>query len=239
MKLWKRDAARQTAKLAAPAAVTATAVSADGKTAAVATADNIIRLVNLADGKVVRELKGHTAAVSGVAFYPHPTETSRLAAAEAAADVALAAAVTKQAVADQAVKDFDPKALKLEGDAIAAEKKKRTDAAAAAVKATDTAKTALGAAKMARAAFAKQVAESSQLVSGSQDKSVRVWKLADGSVVRQVATPAPVNDVAFTKGRCPIGVGSCRQPVAGLDDGRAEAGREEGRRQEGQEGQEG
>ena len=199
VKLWKRDAARQVAKLVAPAAVTATAVSADGRTAAVATADNIIRLVSLADGKVIRELKGHTAAVSGVAFFPHPVEASRLAAAAAAADLALADRVTRQAAADQAVKDFDPKALKLEGDAIAAEKKKRADAVGAAVKATAAARTALVAASKARAEFAKQVAEGSQLVSGSQDKSVRVWKVADGSLVRQVATPAAVNDVAFTK----------------------------------------
>jgi len=199
VKLWKRDAARQVAKLAGPSVVTATAIGADGKTAAVANADNIIRLVNLADGKVIRELKGHTAAVSGVAFFPHPLETSRLAAATATADAALATAVTGQATADTAVKEFDPKALKLEGDAIAAEKKKRTDAAAAAKKGADAAKTALAAAKKTEAEFAKLAAEGSQLVSGSQDKSVRVWKIADGSLVRQVATPAAVNDVAFTK----------------------------------------
>ena len=199
VKLWKRDAARQAAKLAGPSAVTATAVSADGKTAAVANADNIIRLVNLADGKVIREFKGHTAAVSGLAFYPHPSETSRLATATSATETALATAVTAQATADTAVKEFDPKALKLEGDAIAAEQKKRTDAATAAKKATDAAKTALVAAKKTEAEFAKLAAETSQLVSGSQDKSLRVWKIADGSVVRQVATPAAVNDVAFTK----------------------------------------
>jgi WD40 repeat protein len=199
VKLWKRDPARQVAKLAGPSAVTATAISADGKTAAVATADNIIRLVNLADGKVIRELKGHTAAVSGLAFFPHPSETSRLAAGTAAAEAALATAVTAQKTTEKAAKDFDPKALKLEGDAIAAEKKKRTDAAAAAVKAVDAAKTALAAAKKTEAEFAKAAAEGSLLVSGSQDKSVRVWKVTDGSVVRQVATPAAVNDVAFTK----------------------------------------
>ena len=199
VKLWKRNAVRQIAKLAGPAAVTSTAITANGKIAAVASADNIVRLINLADGKVIRELKGHTAAVSGLAFYPHPSETSRLAATTTAADAALAAATTKQVTAEQAVKDFDPKALKLEGEKIAAEKKKRTDAAAAAAKATTAAKTALVAAKKAEAEFVKLASASSQLVSGSQDKSVRVWKVSDGSVVRQLVTPAPVNDVAFTK----------------------------------------
>ena len=199
VKLWKRDAVRQIAKMAGPAAVTSTAITADGKIAAVASADNVVRLVNLADGKVIRELKGHTAAVSGLAFYPHPSETSRLAAVTTAADAALVDATTKQATAEQAVKDFDPKALKLEGEKIAAEKKKRTDAVAAAVKAVATAKTALVAAKKAEAEFAKSAGASSQLVSGSQDKSVRVWKVSDGSVVRQLVTPAPVNDVIFTK----------------------------------------
>ena len=61
-----------------------------------------------------------------------------------------------------------------------------------------------GPAKKARAEFAKQAAEGSQLVSGSQDKTVRVWKVADGSVVRQLTTPAPVNDVAFTKDGDPV-----------------------------------
>ena len=199
VKLWKRDASRQASKLAGSAAVTASAVSADGKTAAVANGGNVIRLVNLADGKVIRELKGHTAAVSGLAFFPHPVERSRLDAVATTAEIALATAVTNQGTAAEAVKSFDPKALKLKGDAIPAEKKKRTDAAAAAMKAAAAAKTALATAKKAQAEFAKLVTASGQLVSGSQDKSVRVWKVADGSVVRQVATPAAVNDVAFTK----------------------------------------
>ena len=80
----------QVAKLAGPSAVTATAISADGKTAAVATADNIIRLVNLADGKVIRELKGHTAVVGGLEFFPHPTDASRLDASSRAAEAKLA-----------------------------------------------------------------------------------------------------------------------------------------------------
>ena len=54
----------------------------------------------------------------------------------------------------------------MKDDAIPAEKKKRTDAAAAAVKAADAAKTALATAKKAQAEFAKLVTASGQLVSG-------------------------------------------------------------------------
>jgi len=199
VKLWTRDAPRQSAKLAGSAAVTATAVCADGTTAAVATADNVIRLIQLSDGKVIRELKGHTAVVGGLEFFPHPTDASRLNTSTRTAEANLANAAIRQATAEAAVQEFDPKSLKLEGDAIAAEKKKRTDAAAAAAKATEAARTALTTAKTAQATFAKLAAEESRLVSGSQDKSVRVWKLADGSLLRNLVTPAAVNDVVFTK----------------------------------------
>jgi len=199
VKLWKRELARQAAKLAAPAAITATAVSADGRTAAIASGDNTIRLLNLADGKPGKILKGHTAAVSGLSFYPAPEEAARLAAATAAAGVAQTAAETAASAAAAGVKDFDPKALKLKGDAIAAEKKKRADAKTAADKAVVAAKAAVATATKTQADFDKLAASGSLLVSGGQDKGLRIWKVVDGSPVRQLATPAAINDVTFTK----------------------------------------
>ena len=199
VKLWQRQALGQQLKLTAPAAVTAMALNADGKVAAVATADNSIRLWNLSDGKPGKVLAGHAAKIGGLDFWPTPQELTQLSAVVTAAEKAVQAAEKNVSLTTQAVKDFDPKTLKLEGDAVAVEKKKRTDAATAAQKAVEAAMAALKKAEEARTVFQKQVKEGSLLVSGSQDKSVRVWKLVDGSPLRQIMTTAPINDVVFSK----------------------------------------
>lgn len=46
------------------------AFAPDGKTLALGGSDGPIRIVNIADGKVLRALGGHTGAVTGVAFHP-------------------------------------------------------------------------------------------------------------------------------------------------------------------------
>jgi WD40 repeat protein len=51
-------------------AVLSLAFSPDGKTVAIGSADGLIRLANVADGKMVRALPGHTSAVAGLAFHP-------------------------------------------------------------------------------------------------------------------------------------------------------------------------
>lgn len=56
-----------------PVAATTVAFAPDGKTVVFGTADGPIHFVNLADGKIVRTLTGHTSAVTGLAF--HPTGT--------------------------------------------------------------------------------------------------------------------------------------------------------------------
>ena len=56
-----------------PAAVAALAFSPDGKTLAAGGTDGQIYLFNVADGKFIRVLTGHTSGVTGVAF--HPTGT--------------------------------------------------------------------------------------------------------------------------------------------------------------------
>ncbi len=54
----------------APSPVLSLAFSPDGKTLAIGGADGQIRLANVADGKLVRALAGHTSAVAGLAFHP-------------------------------------------------------------------------------------------------------------------------------------------------------------------------
>lgn len=49
------------------------AFSADSKTLAIGGSDGLIRLVNPADGKIIRPIPGHSSTVTGLAF--HPTGT--------------------------------------------------------------------------------------------------------------------------------------------------------------------
>lgn len=67
-KLWRRPSDVRRLNLATGDAITAVAVSPDGKTAATASADNSIKLWNLADGKPGLVLKGHSAAVTSLQF---------------------------------------------------------------------------------------------------------------------------------------------------------------------------
>lgn len=68
VKFWQRDenVKRQTIPLDAPAS--AAALSADGTLLAVASAEHAIRLIQVADSKVLQTLKGHTAPVTALQF---------------------------------------------------------------------------------------------------------------------------------------------------------------------------
>lgn len=68
IKLWERQRNVQLQKLAADAAVTALAVSADGTQGATGLANGTVILWNLATGARGAVLSGHTAAVNGLAF---------------------------------------------------------------------------------------------------------------------------------------------------------------------------
>ncbi|HUG91097.1 MAG TPA: c-type cytochrome domain-containing protein, partial [Planctomycetaceae bacterium] len=68
VKLWKQTLASAKLPLEAGQPVTATAASRDGKLAAIATADNVIRLINLADNTPGPALSGHGGKVTGLEF---------------------------------------------------------------------------------------------------------------------------------------------------------------------------
>ncbi len=85
VRVWDVAGGKKTAELPAkpmpppkapvPDPVSATAViyAPDGKTVVVGTGEGPIHLINLADGKILRTLVGHTAAVTGLAFHPSGT----------------------------------------------------------------------------------------------------------------------------------------------------------------------
>ena len=110
VKLWQRPEDLTISKIEGLGSIVATAVTSNGQLAAVASADNSVKLVNLADGKTTHTLTGATAPVTGLSF--------------------------------------------------------STDG--------------------------------SLLVGGSQDKIVRAWKTADGSLAWQRETPAAIHDVLLT-----------------------------------------
>ncbi len=56
-----------------PVPANTVAFAPDGKTIVLGAGDGPIHVINLADGKIIRTLAGHTAAVTGIAF--HPTGT--------------------------------------------------------------------------------------------------------------------------------------------------------------------
>ena len=60
-------------------------------------------------------------------------------------------------------------------------------------------------------------ADGSKLVSGSQDKSVRIWNLADGKQLGMVETPAPVNAVALLVEEKQIAVGNADNMIRTWD----------------------
>jgi WD40 repeat protein len=85
VRVWDVAGGKKTAELPAkpmpppktqlPDPVPATTViyAPDGKTVVVGTGEGPIHFINLADGKILRTLVGHTAAVTGLAFHPSGT----------------------------------------------------------------------------------------------------------------------------------------------------------------------
>ncbi|GAB4138553.1 MAG: hypothetical protein Tsb009_06820 [Planctomycetaceae bacterium] len=68
VKLWQRPQNAKHFQIPTGAAVISSAVTADGKTAALGMSDNSIQLISLADGKLQKKLSGHAAAVTGLQF---------------------------------------------------------------------------------------------------------------------------------------------------------------------------
>jgi WD40 repeat protein len=68
--VWKLADGALVKKIGTPAGVTAVALDPEAKVAAAGLTNNLIQLINPADGKEIRQLTGHGGAISGVVFSP-------------------------------------------------------------------------------------------------------------------------------------------------------------------------
>ena len=198
VKLWQRSENREQYRIPAAGGATAVASSADGRWVAVAAADGSIALWDAGAGKAVATLKGHTAGVTGLTFWPTPRHKAQQDQAVTAAAAAVKAARTRLEQARTAQQDFDPKKEKLEGDKIAAREMQLAAATTAAEAAVAAAEKAEQAAIDTRKTFLEQVATTSRLYSSSLDQSVQAWSVPDGKPAGRIDTPSPVNAVTLT-----------------------------------------
>ncbi|MDA1016147.1 MAG: hypothetical protein O3A00_17035 [Planctomycetota bacterium] len=195
VKLWKRPDNAQKAKIDIGVDSNAIALSADGNLMAVAGVDNVVHVWNNKAGKAAK-LQGHKAPVTGVAFWPAPVDKYKVEKANGDAQTALRTAFDNLQTAQVNLERFNPKAKKLDAEQEKVEREKLQAAVTATMAALKTAKTNADAATKAVGEFAKQVADSTFLVSVSTDKTFRVWK-TDGSLLGELETPAPITAVAL------------------------------------------
>lgn len=181
VKLWRRPSDVFRLKLdTAKEAVTAVAVSLDRKTLAVG-AENEVQLWDLAGGKLVRALQGHTAAVTGLRFGTDGTSVfssslDKTVRVWSLADGALIGRLDVP-VAVHAIELLAQPVPVAPADAVAAADAAPANAAAdPAAAATDPAADAAAAAAAAEAAAALAAAAAHPMLAvGDEDKLVRIY----------------------------------------------------------------
>lgn len=201
IKLWERPGNVRNWQSGLSGDITAVAVDAERNVAAVGTSDYKIVLVNLADGKPIREIPGHKAAVTGLAFSADGTKLysgskDKTLAAWNVADGAKAGEIVTPA-------EVLAVALNKDGNRIVAGQQ---DNKLRVYDLPGVAKPAEGQSDI------KPLAElnghggpvttvltfptdGNQIVSGSADGTARLWRLDNGQNVRTINHGAPVNAV--------------------------------------------
>lgn len=196
VKLWRRPRNVQNGKIAGPAEVTTIATTADGKLLAVAGADNVIKVYEVAGGKHVKDLAGHTAAISSLRFSADGTrlfsgsadKTVRvwnLADGQTIAQLETPAPVHALTIIGDGTRvavgqaDNNIRILQLGGDPLALTQQKEITGHTGPVTSLETVPSA-----------------NTQIVSGSADGTVRHWNTDNGQAMRQMAHGGPVASVA-------------------------------------------
>lgn len=192
VKLWQREENLPQFTLGADP-VSSVAVSADGKWLATAAKDNVVRIWDAASGQPVKELPGHTGAVSGLQFSP---DSSKLASGSADKslrvwDVAggslFAQAETANEISAVAWVLGGKQLASGGGDALIRLWQLPTQADGALTQTKEIAGHTQPVTSLE--AFP---ADGKQLLSGSRDGSVRHWSVESAKQVRQMDHGAPV-----------------------------------------------
>lgn len=231
VKLWQRPSNVRSLDAAVEQAPTAVAASPDGKWYAVGFADGGVRLLQASDGAVAKALNGHAGAVRSLAF-----DAASTLVFSAGADKS----VRQWTIADGAQSGLLDTPAEILSIALAADGKRvftghadnlirgwnvpfdqpkpaEGDQAAQPVQPVLTSQGHGGPVN----ALALVAPAGAQLVSGSQDGTVRLWDLANGNQVRAYGLDAPVSAVAVRPdGQALAGVGGPRARLWQLADGK-------------------
>lgn len=206
VKLWKKSMGNVVKKMDLPAAVTGMALNADRSVLAVATADNSVSLWKLPEGTKLVDLKGHTGVIKGLGFTPDRTKVVTSAADQSlrvwnVADGKQISTMKMPAVINALTVSKD--GTQVIGGAAnhivyawpltlpaPKEGEKAPEIPAALYELKGHAKP-ISTVKLIMPA-------GTQLVSGSEDGTVRIWDLAGKKQIRSINHGAPVTDVDVT-----------------------------------------
>ena len=198
VKLWKRPDNAQKAALPATEVITAITTSADGKLAAVATADKVITIYDLATNQPGKKLAGHADAITGVRF---TADASKLYSSSkdktlrvwTLADGAEFAKVEAPSPLNGVVVNADGTVIITAG----ADNFLRSWTAPTPEKKEFTAVKQFAGHGGPVNAVELVTTPPNQVISGSDDGTVKVWDINGGNAVRNLAHGAPVTSVAI------------------------------------------
>ncbi len=210
VKLWQKPEGVQTAKAATSAPVTGLALSADGAWIAIGTADNAIQVTNRADAKQTRKLTGHTAAVTGLAFSADGkqlvsgSQDKSIRLWNLADGKEIAQTVSTAAINDLALNKEGTLVVTAEADntlrvwktpapvEAPAEEKKEEGKEPEPPKPERELKGHGGPVTSVELILPA----ATQVISGSEDGTARIWDINNGRQIRSLAHGGPVLDVA-------------------------------------------
>jgi WD40 repeat protein len=197
VKLWQRPRNVHSLKIAAPNAVTAVVVSPDRKLIAFGTTDNTISISNLVVEKVMKTLSGHTGQVTGLQF---SSDGSKLFSSSLDKSIRVwnvadgkqrGQFTTPSPVNDLALNKDATQVISAGADNLL-RVWKLPAVGEASSKPTLEIK---GHTKSVTSVELISPA-GTQIVSGSEDGTVRIWTLSNGKQVRSMNHGGPVTDVA-------------------------------------------
>ncbi len=199
VRFWDQSG-KQIRELKAPAPVLALAVAPDGKTLALGGSDNLVHILNAADGNERLTLKGHTKPVVGVVLLGDGSRVASVSG-DGTARVWTLPAEGEATLADPLVLKADDSPL----HAIAAAPDGQTVATAGdkgAIRIWDAGGdrpvASIDGAGVAVLALAYSP-KGDQLLAGCSDKTARLYDVASGKLVQSLAGHlGPVNAVAFS-----------------------------------------